>query len=238
MFMEPKPMAGPSRRTRATPIVLSLVGGLVAGAAIMFASLTVVNGDIPLPQTASTPTPTTTPRPLPRTAWAEATNTALPVSVTPPGTRLALGEPGQVEVALGKGLSALVSITANTPVAAKHEDLAVLRKVNRQLAGMSVYYLPVTVSKVAGDPLAGALLDTLISGVTADNVALQRLTLVDWRACSSGPLPSTIDEPGVAVSLCFAAASAGKENPAVGIEFSQPDGPYNAGLGTAISWLP
>jgi len=231
-------MADLSRRRRATPIVLSLVGGLVAGAVIMFASLTLVNGDVPLPGLSSTPTPSVTPVALPRTAWAEATNTAMPVSVTPPGTHLNLGESGQVEVALGKGLSALVNVTPGTPVAASDTDLAVLRKVTPQLAGMSVYYLPVTITKVAGDPLAGVLLDPLFAGVTAKNVPLQRLTLLDWRKCSSGPLPGTIDEPGTAVSLCFAAASADKGNPAVGIEFSQPDGPYNAGLGTAVIWLP
>jgi hypothetical protein len=204
----------------------------------MFGSLTFVNGDFPLPPTTSSPTPSVSPRPLPGTAWAEATTTALPVSVTPPGTLLTLGEPGQVELALGKGLSALVSIEPGDPVAASDADLSVLRKVTPQLAGMSVYYLPVTVTKAAGYPLAGVLLDTVIFGVTADNVPLQRLTLIDWRACAGGPLPSTIDNPGVTVSLCFAAASADGAKPAVGFQFSQPDGPYNAGLGTAVSWLP
>jgi hypothetical protein len=142
-----------------------------------------------------------------------------------------------VELALGKGLSALVSLTMGPPVSASDADLAVLRKVTPQLAGMSVYYLPITVTKVAGDPLAGVLLDTLISAVTGKDVTLQRLTLIDWRACTGGPLPATIDDPGVTVSLCFAAASAESAEPAVGIQFSQPDGPYNAALGSAITWL-
>jgi hypothetical protein len=103
---------------------------------------------------------------------------------------------------------------------------------------MSVFYLPVTITKVAGYPLAGVLLDTVIFGVTADNVPLQRLTLVDWRACSTGPLPETIDEPGTTVSLCFAAAAADSAKPAVGVQFSQPDGPFSAGLGTGVSWFP
>jgi hypothetical protein len=231
-------MTSPSRPTRATTIVLSLAGGLVAGAVIMFGSLTLVNGDFPLPPTTSSPTPSVSPRPLSGTAWAEATATALPVSVTPPGSRLVLGEPGQVELALGNGLSALMSINPGAPVAASEADVAVLRRVTPQLAGMSVYYLPVTVTKVAGSPLAGVLLDTVIFAVTADNVPLQRLTLVDWRACSNSPLPETIDEPGTTASLCFAAAAADSAKPAVGIQFSQPDGPFSAGLGTAVSWFP
>jgi len=235
--MEPEPMTRPVGRARVGPIIFSVAGGLVAGAVITFVSLTFVNGDIPLPRTTASPTPSVSPRLLPNTAWAEATNTAVPVSVTPPGTRLNIGEAGQVELALGKGLSALVSIAPGAPVAAREADLVVLRKVTPQLAGMSVYYLPVTVTKVAGDPLAGVLLDPLISAVTGKDVTLQRLTLIDWRACAGGPLPATIDDPGVSVSLCFAAASAESAEPAVGIQFSQPDGPYNAALGSAITWL-
>lgn len=227
-----------SQRPRALVIALVAIGGVVVGAAAMFGALTLITGDLPVPFASATPTPSVTPQALPGTAWAEATATALPVSVVAPGTTLSLGDPAQIELALGKGRSALISVTPGAPTLASESDLAILRKVTPQLAGMSVYYLPLTVTKVAGDSLAGVQLSTVMYGVTATTVPLQQLTLVDWRACSGGPLPVTIDDPGTEVTLCFAAASADASHPAVGLEFSQPGGPYDAGTGTAVSWLP
>jgi len=238
MFMEPKQMNHSPPRPRRTAVGFAVTGSIIVGAAAMFGALTLVNGDLPLPRAVPTPTTSITPRPLPRSAWAESTATAMPVSVIAPGSVLAIGDSGQVELALGGGLSALVSITPGAPVAAPESDLAVLRKVTPQLAGMSVYYLPLRVTKVAGDSLAGVELGTVIFGVTVSRVPLQRLTIVDWRACSGDPIPATIDDPGAEVTLCFAAATADATKPAVGVEFSQPGGPYEAGLGTAVSWLP
>ena len=226
------------RQPQALTLALVVTGSVLVGAAAMFGALTFINGDLPVPYAVATPTPSVTPRPLPGTAWAEATATALPVSVVAPGTTLTLGEPAQVELALGDGRSALVSITPTAPTPASAANLAVLRKATPQLAGMTVYYLPLAITKVAGDSLTGVELSTVIFAVTASHVQLQQLTIVDWRACSGGPLPATIDDPGTEVKLCFAAASADAANPAAGVEFSQPGGPYDAGLGTAVSWLP
>ena len=226
------------RHPQALTVALVAIGSVVVGAAGMFGALTFINGELPVPFAHTTPTPSITPRPLPGTAWAEATATALPVSVVAPGSKITLGKPAQVELALGKGRSALVSITPTAPRPASASDLAVLRKATPQLAGMTVYYLPLRVMKVAGDSLAGVDLSPVIFGVTTTNVPLQRLTIVDWRACSGGPLPTTIDDPGTEVTMCFAAASGEGANPAAGVEFSQPGGPYDAGMGTAVSWLP
>ena len=231
-------MTDSARRRRTSPgaIIGSIAGGLGVGIALTFGGLTLINGEIPLPL--PTPTPTVTPQILPSEAWAQATAPALPVSVTPPATKLVLGEAGQVELALGKGLSALISLTAGTPTQASDADLKILRKVTPQLTGMNVFYLPITVTKVAGDPLSGVMLDPVIFGVTSDNIVVQQLTIVDWRACRAGPLPAAIDQPGSAVTLCFAAAAATDAPAAAGIEFSQSGGPYDAAKDTAISWLP
>ena len=225
-------------RRRRVAVSFAVIGSMIFGAAAMFGALTLVNGELPVLRTAPTPTPSITPRPRPRTAWAESTAAAIPVSVTAPGSVLAIGDSGQVELALGGGLSALVRITPGAPVAAPESDLLVLRRVTPQLTGMSVFYLPATVTKVAGDSLAGIELGTVIFGLTASNVPLQRLTIVDWRACSGDPLPTIIDDTGTEVSVCFAAAAAVAADPAAGVQFSQPGGPYEAGLGTAVSWLP
>ena len=233
-------MTDSARRRRTSPgaIIGSIAGGLGVGIALTFGGLILINGQIPLPLPTPTPTPTVTPQILPSEAWAQATATALPVSVTPPATKLVLGDAGQVELALGKGLSALISLTAGTPVPASDADLKVLRKVTPQLTGMSVFYLPITVTKVAGSPLSGVMLGPVIFGVTRDGVVVQQLTIVDWRACRGGPLSAAIDQSGTAVTLCFAAATAAEAPAVAGIVFSQAGGPYDVAKGTAISWLP
>lgn len=214
-----------------------LVAFLV-GCFVTFAGVTVVNGRLPFPVPSPTPTPTVTPLPLPDDAWAKSTATALPVSVTPPGSTLSLGAAGQVEIALGENLLALASVSAEAPTLAPEADQKVLLEAVPQLTGMSVYYYRVRVTKVSGAPMAGAELAPLFDALTSDGKAVQRFTIVDWKKCESVPAPANIDQDGTEVSLCFAAAVPTDGLTPSGVRFSQSGGPYDASKGTAVSWMP
>jgi len=208
------------------------------GCAVTLAGITVSNGRLPFPVPTPTPTPTVTPLPLPDDAWATSTSTALPVSVTPPGTTLALGSPGQVEIALGDNLLALASVVAEAPSLAPESDQNVLRAAVPELTGMSVYYYYVRVTKVSGTLLAGAELAPLFDAVTGDGHVVQRFTIVDWKKCESVPAPADIDKPATEVTFCFAAATPTDGLIPAGVRFSQKGGPYDASRGTAVTWMP
>lgn len=222
-----------SRGRRAGLWVGAAFAGLALGAVAMFGSLYAVNGRVPLPT--PTPTPTPTPRQVPSDAWATMP-TNIPVAVSTPGTSYAFGAPAQVEVALGTGKHSLVSIAAGTPVVAPEHDLEVLVKTTPQLAGMTVTYIPLTVTKVAGDGLAGVELGPLFWGVSDTGFTMQQLTIRDWRPCSVNPLDASIDTPGTSVTTCVAVAAA-KSAPGIAkVRFSQSGGPYDAANGTAVVW--
>lgn len=209
--------------------------GAVVGVAILFGALTAINGRLPLPLPSPRPSPTPTPWPLPASAWTDVTPAPVSES-TPPGTVLAFGNPAQLEIATGGGARALVRITASAPVTASTRDLGILAKADPQLDGMSVYYLPVTIEKLAGATLAGLEPGSLFQGVTGSGLALQSLTITDWKPCSQAPLPAAIDQPGNKVSVCLAAAAARGAPAATTTRFTQAGGPYDASSGTAVIW--
>lgn len=227
------------RNRRASPARLAgiwagcALAGLAAGAGLMLGTLYAANGRMPLPT--PTPTPTPTPRQVPSEAWA-AMPTNIPLAVSTPGASVAFGSSTQVEVALGKGDHALMSVMVGTPVTASPHDLEVLVRATPQLTGMSVTYIPIKVEKVAGDSLAGVELAPLFSGVSATGFTMQHLTIKDWRPCSVGPLPAEVDTAGVTVTTCVAVA-AGTSAPAVtAVHYSQSGGPYDEATGTAVVW--
>lgn len=210
----------------------------ILGGIVTFGTLTLWNGEFPIPVTTPTPTPTVTPISIPSGAWATATQTAMPVSVSQPGSTVKFGDSAQIQIALGDGQLSLISVSADAPLLASDADQTILLKSVPQLDGMSVYYLRVYISKVTGDPLAGADLTTLFEAVTQQRQPLQRLLLSDWRKCSGTMLPSDIDTIGTTATLCFAAAAPTEGLVPAGIQFSQSGGPYEAAQGTSIAWLP
>ena len=210
----------------------------ILGGVTVFALLTLANGKLPVPVPMPTPSPSVTPFVIADDAWASVPNPALPVSVVAPGSTLPIAQPAQVEIALGAGKLALISVVADAPSVAPDEDQVILRKAVPQLDGMETFYFRVHVTKVAGDALAGVDLRNVFEALTDDRHVVQKLTLVDWRKCDSTVLPADIDTENVTATLCFAAAAPASGLIPVGVQFSQPGGPYDTSVGTAVYWLP
>jgi hypothetical protein len=222
----------PRRRARRFPtalVVVALAGVAVGIAGTLLLPRLLPPASTPAPSIPTTSaTPTTTPVPLP-------TNTAL----TPPGTKLALGKPGTVQLATGPGHTAVVTLTPSSPVPASAAEMDALRTSVPQLAGMRVFFTQVQLTKVSGDPLAGVDLAPVLQSITRDGVAVTGLPIANWARCGALTLTPDVDSPGQFQQVCLASAASAAPDSLVpaGLRFTQPGGPYTPAT-SGVTWMP
>lgn len=106
---------------------------------------------------------------------------------------------------------------------AEYEELA--EKI-KQLKNYDVWFVNVESSYVSGDDLAYSSFSTHLEPVDSDRDDLQNLSLIGYKSCSSGSIPSPGDDSSSVIKNCRATAVPKGAAAPAGIKWDQYDTDY------------
>ncbi|TIC79653.1 hypothetical protein E8D34_11740 [Nocardioides sp. GY 10113] len=173
------------------------------------------------------------PRPT-GTGTATVAGTGSGTGLTPPGSRLRLGQSAVVSYAAGAG-EGRVRIAVDQIERGAPEDLTEL-DLGEQAEGYVPYYVRFSVTGVAGSrTMADRSINESVRGVLDDGAAAQTLYVIgDWDHCTAVTFPSGFRD-GRSISSCVPYLA--REPRAVAAaQYAPPTGAYSNAEGSPVTW--